>query len=675
MNDRDILERLEALRTEIRLHNYRYYVLNEPVVSDYEYDKLLAELSALETDHPEWITPNSPTQRAGAAPAGGFTKVEHPAPILSLANAYDWEGVEAWVERIMKLDERVAQADFVVEPKLDGLTVVLHYREGMFIQGATRGNGVVGEDITTNLRTIRAIPLRIPLDPSGPPAPPYLVVRGEALITKADFAALNQRQEAEGGKTYLNPRNTASGALRQLDPTLTASRPLTILCYAIVAGEGRLPDTQWETIKLLRGLGFPVPEAEHAPGLEAAQHTIDRWADLRESLPYEIDGMVIKINDLTLSASLGVVGKDPRGALAFKFPAQEVTTPLLDIGVNVGRTGVITPFAELEAVEIGGVVVRKATLHNFDYIQEKDIRIGDRVLVKRAGDVIPYVIGPVTQARTGDEHPYIPPVRCPSCNEPVVNPEGEVAWYCVNAACPEQLIRNLEHFVSRGAMEITGLGIKIVTQLVETGLVRDVADLYTLKREPLLVLEGFAEKKADNLLESLAESKNRGLERLLTALGIRGVGTVVAADLAHTFGDLDRLGAAALEDLLEIEGIGPNIAQAVVDWFARPANQKVLSKLREAGVWPTTDPASVSTTGQRLAGLTFVVSGSLQDFSREEIKSYLQANGAKVTNSVSKNTDYLVIGENPGSKLTKAQTLDVQVLTENELQALVASET
>ena len=348
-----------------------------------------------------------------------------------------------------------------------------------------------------------------------------------------------------------------------------------------------------------------------------------------------------------------------------------MTTHLLDIGVNVGRTGVITPFAELEAVEIGGVVVRKATLHNFDYIHEKDIRIGDRVLVKRAGDVIPYVIGPVIQARTGEELPYLPPLRCPSCAEPVVNPEGEVAWYCVNAGCPEQLIRNLEHFVSRGAMEITGLGIKIVTQLVETGQVQDVADLYTLKRKSLLGLEGFAEKKADNLLQSLAESKNRGLDRLLTALGIRGVGTVVAADLARTFGDLDRLGEAELEDLLEIEGIGPNIAQAVVDWFARPANQKVLSKLRAAGVWPTADPAPVSAADQRLAGLTFVVTGSLQNFSREEIKVYLQANGAKVTGSVSKNTDYLVTGENPGSKLTKAQSLGVQVLTENGLQALV----
>lgn len=673
MSDEQALkQRLEDLRAELREHNYRYYVLNEPIISDYEYDQLMAELLRIESEHPEWGTPDSPSQRAGAAPAEGFQKVTHPASILSLANAYDEAGVYAWFERIRKLDARVEQADYVVEPKLDGLTVVLHYRDGVFVQGATRGNGEVGEDITPNLRTIRSLPLRIPVLPSGPKPPPYLVVRGEAFITLQDFEELNRRLEAAGEKTYLNPRNTAAGSLRQLDPNLTASRPLTILCYAIVAGEGPLPGTEVDTLAWLRALGFPVVEAEYCPDLKSAIEIYARWETRRTQLPYEADGMVIKINDLQLAADLGVVGKDPRGAIAFKFPAQEVTTRLLDIGVNVGRTGVLTPFAILEPVEIGGVIVRKATLHNFPYIEEKDIRIGDRVRVKRAGDVIPYVIGPVVAARSGQEEPYTPPDTCPSCGEPVVNPPGEVAWYCVNAACPAQLIRNLEHFASRGAMDIAGLGIKIVEQLVNEGLVHDVADLYTLPREALLPLEGFAEKKADNLLEAIEASKDRPLERLITALGIRGVGETVAVDLAQRFSNLDVLAAASVEDLLAIEGIGPNIAQAVVDWFARPANQQILEKLRRAGVWPEVSPSvEEEAPAQPLEGLTFVVTGTLRGFTRQQIKEFIQQHGGRVSGSVSRKTDYVIAGESPGSKLEKAQTLGIPVLDETGIRQLV----
>lgn len=671
MDEAALRQRYEDLKREIHYHNYRYYVLNDPVISDYEYDQLMAELRRIEEAHPEWVTPDSPTQRAGAPPAEAFAKVRHPAPILSLANVFDAEGLRAWLERIARLDPRVREADFVVEPKIDGLTVVLHYRDGVFTLGATRGDGEVGEDITANLRTVRALPLRIPVDPAGPQPPPYLVVRGEAFITKADFEALNRRLAAAGERTYLNPRNTAAGSLRQLDPTVTAQRPLTLLCYAIVAAEGgEVPQTQWETLDYLRRLGFPVPEAVHCPDLDCVVHTHEAWTQKRDAWPYEMDGLVVKINDLRLQAALGVVGKDPRGAIAFKFPAEEVTTRLLDIGVNVGRTGVLTPYAILEPVEIGGVIVKQATLHNFDYIREKDIRIGDRVLVKRAGDVIPYVIGPVVGARTGAERVFEPPTHCPVCGEPVVHPEGEVAWYCVNAACPAQRIRNLEHFASRGAMDIRGLGIKIVEQLVRAGLVEDVADLYYLKKEDLLSLEGFAAKKAENLLQAIAESKTRPLERLIVGLGIRGVGEAVAAELARRFPDLDALSQATVEDLQAIEGIGPHIAESIVEWFHTPRNRQVLEKLRRAGVWPH---AAVSTApqAQPLAGLTFVITGTLPHMTREEAKAYIQAHGGRVASSVSRKTDYLVVGANPGSKLQKAQALGVKTIDEAALRRMV----
>ncbi len=662
-------QRLEQLRREIHYHNYRYHVLDSPIISDYEYDQLVKELREIEAAHPEWITPDSPTQRVGAAPSEKFVKVRHPAPILSLGNAFTVEDVYAWYERILKLDQRVAQADFVVEPKIDGLTVVLHYRQGVFVQGATRGDGEIGEDITNNLKTIRALPLRLPVAPDGPAPPPYLVVRGEVFITLADFEELNRRLEEAGEKTYLNPRNTAAGSLRQLDPALTASRPLTLLTYAIVAGEGDLPKTHLETLALLHALGFPVVESTYYRTLEEVIAAYQEWVKRRDQLPYEADGIVIKINDLSLAEDLGFVGKDPRGALAFKFPAREVTTKLIDIGVNVGRTGVLTPYAILEPVEIGGVIVKQATLHNFDYIAEKDIRIGDRVAVKRAGDVIPYVIGPVVAARTGEERVFTPPQVCPACGQPVAHFEGEVAWYCVNATCPAQLVRNLEHFVSRGAMDIVGLGIKIVEQLVEAGLVRDVADLYSLRREDLLKLEGFADKKADNLLQAIETSKTRPLSRLITALGIRGVGEVIAADLAKAFPDLDLLSRATLEDLQNVEGIGPNIAQAIVDWFSRPANQQVLQKLKAAGVWPR-EVLAEKEKPRVLEGLTFVVTGTLSGFTRDEVKAYIESYGGKVTDSVSKKTSYLVVGENPGSKLEKARTLGVPIIDENGLRRL-----
>ena len=691
-------QRYESLKQEIHFHSHRYHVLDTPVISDLEYDRLMAELKQTEAEHPDWVTPDSPSQRTGAAPADKFEKVRHPAPILSLANAFGAADARAWYERVCKLDERVGKTSFVVEPKIDGLSVVLHYRNGIFVQGATRGDGEIGEDITANLRTVKAIPLRIPVERQGSndtgtndlplfagsqPAifklqlPQYLVVRGEAFINVKDFEKLNQKLEEAGEKTYLNPRNTAAGSLRQLDPAITAARPLTLLTYQVVYSEGgKVPTSQWELLEWLKALGFPVtPTARRFDNIEKAIAYTETWATRRDELPYEADGMVIKVDDLSLAAELGFVGKDPRGAIAFKFPGREVTTQLHEICVNVGRTGVLAPYAVLEPVEIGGVIVERATLHNFDYIAEKDIRPGDRVLVKRAGEVIPYVIGPVPEVRTGTEQPYIPPEHCPACGQPIEHLKGEVAWYCVNAACPAQLVRNVEHFVSKGAMDITGLGIKIVEQLIAEGLVKDVADLFTLTKEQLLGLEGFADKKADNLVAAIATSKQQPLARLLTALGVRGVGEVSARDLARAFGSLDALAAASADQLQMVDGVGPNIAAGIVDWFSRDRNRRVLEKLQASGVWPVVREEGRNEKGEGpLAGMTFVVTGTLSTFSREGAKDFIKQHGGKVSDSVSKNTSYLVLGEVPGSKLQKAQALGVKVIGEEELRKLVSGE-
>ena len=705
------LTHYNQLKQEISFHLHRYHVLDAPVISDAEYDGLMNELKAIEAEHPNWIAPDSPSQRAGAAPSEKFEKVRHPRPILSLANAFGADDARAWYERIRKLDDRVERARFVVEPKIDGLSVVLHYRDGLFVQGATRGDGEVGEDITANLRTIQAIPLKIPVNRgqiveirekgtgqeelfpndlfSTPLLPHYLVVRGEVFIRNKDFDELNRRLGEAGEKTYLNPRNTAAGSLRQLDPALTAQRPLTLLVYQIVHSEGgSVPTSQWDLLAYLKSLGFPVTDAARRfDDLNAAIAYTETWDKRRDELDYEIDGMVLKIDDLTLAAELGFVGKDPRGAEAFKFPAREVTTKLTGIEVEVGRTGVLTPKATLEAVEIGGVVVRNATLHNFDYIAEKDIRIGDRVLVKRAGEVIPYIIGPVADVRSGAEQPYVPPAACPACGQPVEHFEGEVAWYCVNAACPAQLLRNIEHFASRGAMDINGLGEKIVEKLIETGAVKDVADIYLLKREDILSAVTKKDRKtkteppgkiAENLLAAIAESRAQPLNRLLTALGMRGVGEVAAADLARHFSDLDALARATDGDLQAIQGFGPNTALAIVDWFGREANRALVVKLKSAGVWPVSQPFNLqpptgagSSTGA-LTGLTFVVTGTLPTFSREGVKEFIEANGGKVTDSVSKKTSYLVLGAEPGSKYDKAMALGITIIGEEELRKLAA---
>ena len=672
MKEAKLKTRLNELREIINEHNYRYHVLDDPIVSDSEYDQCLAELRQVEERYPEWITLDSPSQRIGGGVSEKFDKVPHPAPILSLANAFSGDDLRAWMERISKVDERVLDADFVVEPKLDGLSVVLHYRDGIFIQGATRGNGEVGEDITTNLKTLASLPLRIPLIRNDIKPPPYLVVRGEVFINLDDFEELNKKQAELGQKIYQTPRNTAAGALRNLDSVVTASRPLRLLIYSIVHSEGKIPMRQWDQVEYLKSLGFPVPaDIQKFDNIERVVAACEDWIEKRKFLHFEIDGAVVKINDLVLSQDLGFVGKDPRGAIAFKFPAQEVTTQLNDIGVNVGRTGVLTPYAILDPVEIGGVIVRQATLHNFDFIADKDIRIGDRVLIKRAGDVIPYVIGPIVNVRSGDELPYDPPKNCPVCGEGVSRVEGEVAWYCINPACPEQIIRNIQHFVSRSTLDIVGLGIKIVEQLVNEGLITDVADLYTLDPNELLALEGFGQKKVDNLLAGIEESKTKSLSRFIFSLGIRGVGEVVGADLAVRFGDLEKLSQVTIEELETIEGIGPNIATAIVDWFSREANRAVLEKLRQAGMCPVAYVEdSDELSFKSFTGRTFVITGTLPNFTRTEAKEFIQSKGGKVTSSVSKKTSYVVVGENPGSKFNKAQGFGVEIIDEDRLRSL-----
>ena len=565
------------------------------------------------------------------------------------------------------------------------------------MRGATRGDGVIGEDITANLRTIGALPLKVPVnqelgirDNPTPNSqlpnyliPKHLVIRGEVYIPTPDFNKLNQRLADAGEKTYLNPRNTAAGSLRQLDPALTAQRPLTILVYQIVDADGPIPTSQWDLLQWLKALGFPVTDiARRFDDLDSAIAYTETWEKGRDDLDYETDGMVIKLDDLRLADELGFVGKDPRGAIAFKFPAREVTTTLNGIDVEVGRTGVLTPKAVLAAVEINGVVVRNATLHNFDFIAEKDIRIGDRVLVKRAGEVIPYIIGPVVDARTGTEQVYTPPTVCPACGQPVEHLEGEVAWFCVNAACPAQLLRNIEHFVSRGAMDINGMGSKIVEKLIKTGAVKDVADIYQLKRADILAAVTKEERKtkaeppgkiAENLLTAIEASRAQPLNRLLTALGIHGVGEVAAADLARHFADLDALALATADDLQAIEGFGPNTAAAIADWFARPANLALLAKLKSVNVWPAGGQATVAVpqASSAFEGMTFVVTGTLPTLSREGVKELIESHGGKVTDSVSKKTSYLVLGEAPGSKHEKAVSLGVKVIGEEELKKLI----
>jgi DNA ligase (NAD+) len=671
----DPTARVAWLRDRINFHAYRYYVLADPVVSDAEYDVLMEELIALEQAHPDLVTADSPTQRIASEPVDGLAKVRHPAPILSLSAAKHADEVRAWWERVSKLlppEVSPHEVDFVVEPKIDGLTVVLTYENGLFTLGATRGNGEVGDDITVNLRTVKPLPLRIPLREGAMPTPARLVVRGEAFIPMDEFEAFQAQEEAAGRRTYANPRNTAAGALRQLDPRVTATRPISLLCYSIVDPPEETPATQWEVLARLEALGFPVARDvnRHFDALEDAIAYCETWMERRDTLTYEADGLVIKVNDLALWDALGVVGKDPRAAIAFKFPAREKTTKLLAVTVSVGRTGVLTPNAVLEPIEIGGVTVERASLHNWDEIERLDVRVGDRVFVERRGDVIPKVTRVVHDVRDGTEQPVPPPQVCPGCGEPVVQPPGEVNYFCVNAACPDQLVRRIEYFISRGGMDVEGLGSKGAEQLVRAGLVSDVADLYFLRREDVLALEGWAAKSTDALFQALEASKGRPLSRLITALGIRGVGTTVADLLVAHYPSIDALAAASVDELQDIEGMGPITALRVVEWFQRPRHQQILEKLRRAGVRMAAEQPEEK-GAQPLEGLTFVITGTLPSLSRDEAKALIETNGGRVTGSVSSRTDYLLAGESPGSKLRKAESLGLAIIDEARLRELI----
>jgi DNA ligase (NAD+) len=668
--DTALIHELDALRQKINYHSYLYNTLDTPEISDYEYDQLFNRLKELEALHPELITPDSPTQRIGSKVSEKFRKVRHPAPILSLANGFGPQETMDWYERIAKVDSRVKTCDFLLEPKLDGLTVVLHYENGLLVLGATRGDGLVGEDITDNIKTIASVPLRIPLK-ADLQAPEKIIFRGEAFITKTDFEKLNQENEEKGLKPYLNPRNTAAGSLRQLDPAVTASRPLKLYLYQIVSSSDPIPASQEAILEYIAGFGLPVnPSHWKAKTIHEAIDICQEQGKNRYAWDYDADGIVIKVNGQSLFEDLGVVGKDPRGALAYKYPGQEVETTLLDIQVNVGRTGVLTPLALLEPVNIGGVVVKQATLHNFDFIEEKDIRVGDRVLVKRAGEVIPYIIASLPEKRTGGQETYVPPETCPSCGAPVEKDPEMVAWYCINSSCPAQLSRNIEHFVSRSAMDIVGLGGQIVQQLVDAELIKSAADLYSLEVSDLVGLEKFGPKKAQNVIDAIQASKNQSLARLITALGIRGVGEVAAEKLSKTYQNLDQLAKASPEDLQQIEGIGEIMADDIVSWFREWDNQQLLQDFKKAGLWPESLRAEEKTNGS-LTGLSFVITGILPNLTREKAEDLIKEHGGKVVSSVSKKTSYLLLGENPGSKYTKALELGIPILDEDSLKDLL----
>jgi DNA ligase (NAD+) len=665
--------RATELRQQLHHHSYRYYVLSDPIITDAEYDALFNELKAIETEYPQLLTPDSPTQRAGNDLSEDFTKVQHPAPILSLANAYNEDDLREWEKRNRKLLSEGTTLSYTLEPKLDGLTIVVTYEDGVLVQAATRGNGETGDDVTANVRTINSIPLRIPATPEGPTPPARIVLRGEVLYHRSDFEKLNQQQIEHDEPPFINPRNAASGTLKQKDSRITAKRPLRAYFYDVIDVEGLSWDIRWDILGYMRDIGVPLaPNIQHYPTLDTLLPQIDVWEQRRDTLDYEIDGLVIKVNELPAYRELGIVGKDPRGAIAFKYPAEEATTALLDVTVSVGRTGRVVPTAQLEPVFVGGVTISNATLHNFDFVKEHDIRIGDRVIIKRSGDVIPYVIGPVPGSRTGEEIQIKPPERCPFCDTAIVKrDEGGVDYFCPNPDCPERVFRQIDFFVSRGALDIEGLGTQTVKVLLDEGLISDEGDIFTLRPEQLIPLERFGEKKVDNLMVSIDAAKQRPFEQILTAMGIIGVGETVAKLLASHLPSFDKLSEATEEQLAEIEGIGPVIAKNVVEWFSLAHNQRVLEKMREAGVrWEAEQSEQLSNA---LEGYKFVLTGTLPHLTRDEARELIESHGGKVTGSVSKKTSYLVAGEGAGSKLEKAGKLNVPVLSEEDLQQLIIS--
>ena len=659
--------RAQELRALINEANYRYYVLDDPQIADAEYDDFLRELLDLEDRYPEIRTADSPTQRVGATPSEKFAPYEHHRPMLSLANAVSEQEMCAFDERVRKLGG-VRSVAYVAELKIDGLATSVRYRDGQFERGGTRGDGRTGEDVTSNLRTIGSIPLRL-----RPSATPRVVeARGEVYLRKSDFEALNAKRERDGLPVFANPRNAAAGGVRQLDPKLTKERKLSFFAYSI--GEldgGKTIKTQWEVLQYLKSLGFAVnPNVSRFESIDEVVAFCERWEAKRDALDYEIDGVVVKVDPLALQEQLGVAGRDPRWAIAYKFKAREARTKLLGITITVGRTGTLNPNAVLAPVKIGGVTVQNATLHNADYIKSNDIRVGDTVLVVRAGDVIPRVVGPVLSERKGKLREFTMPDTCPVCGSDVDHPVGEAMSRCTNAACPAQVLERVRHFCSRGAMDIEGIGDVMAQQLTELGLVKNIADIYDLDAKKLAQVPRTGEKTISNLLRNIDASKKRGLARLLTGLGIRFVGTQTAQILADDCGSIDAIAQASVDDLRQSEGIGPEVASSVHLFFRQRANLAMIERLRGAGV-AMTAPKRARATDGKLAGKTFVLTGTLPNLTRDEATALILDAGGKVTGSVSKKTDYVVAGDDPGSKYTKAQQLGIEILDEDAFRSLV----
>jgi DNA ligase (NAD+) len=651
--------RLVALAELVRYHNRRYHELDDPEIADAEYDALVVRLRAVEEAHPELVTPESPTQKVGAAPSSQFTPVEHLVPMMSLDNAFSFDELRAWGER---LSRRVAESSaFVCELKIDGVAMSLRYEGGRYVRAATRGDGRVGEDVTENVRTIEAVPERL----KGRQVPDLLEVRGEVYMPAGAFRALNERQAEAGERLFANPRNSAAGSLRQKDPSITASRELSLFTYQLGAIEGgpRFA-THSETLDALRAMGLPVnPEIRTVPTLDDVYAFCQHWQEHRHDLDYEIDGVVVKVDDLAMRNELGSTSKAPRWAIAFKFPPEERTTRLVDIMVSIGRTGKATPFAMLEPVFVGGSTVQLATLHNQDQVRAKDVRPGDTVIVRKAGDVIPEVVKPVLTERPADLPEWTFPTECPRCKGPLVRLEGESDTFCTNVDCPAQREQRIVHFASRGAMDIEGMGERTVILLVERGFLHDVGDVFSLQADDLRALDGFGEISVRNLLAAIDGARTRPLDRLLVGLGIRHVGPAGARSLARHFGELDRIMAAAEDEMAGVEGVGPVIARSVHEFFSLPRNREVVEKLRAAGV----DLGRVEEPehAQTLTGMTIVVTGTLEGYSREGAEEAITARGGKSPGSVSKKTTAVVVGEGPGAaKLTKATDLGVPILDE-----------
>ena len=662
-----VAARIAVLRKEIEYHNYRYYVLDAPLISDQEYDGMFQELLELEQEHPELASPDSPTQRVGAEPLEKFEKVEHRAAMLSLANAVNEQELQDFHKRISKL-LGTEDIDFVTELKIDGIAVALTYQDGLLVQAATRGNGLVGEDVTANLKTIRTVPLRLR---GGRTLAKVVEVRGEAFLPISAFQHLNEERATAGQSLFANPRNAAAGTLRQLDPRITASRPLSFVAYSIGYVEGMALRTQGEVLDQLARWGFPVnSHYRHQASIEKVAEFCEKWQSQRHSLDYEIDGVVVKVDRLDYQERLGIVSRDPRWAIAYKFPGELATTRLLKIDINVGRTGAMNPYAILEPVQLAGVTIRTATLHNEDDIRRKDIREGDIVMVKRAGDVIPQVVGPVRERRTGQERQFTSPKECPVCHAPVVREVGEAMAYCTNQQCPAQRYEGLKHFVSQSAMDIRGLGPQTLEKLLELNLIEDLADLYSLTAVQLAKLPNFKEQSINNLLEGIEQSKSQAFAKVLFGLGIRHVGESITQLLVAEFGDIDSLKRASEEEISAVQGIGPEIARSVCNYFSVEENCKLIEKLKQAGLrWQITRKELVHEG--LLSGKTFVITGTLARFSRQEATEFIEKHGGKVTSSVSSKTDYLVVGAEPGSKLEKARDLGVETIPEERLRALV----